>query len=113
MNYLLMNCMKQNKNFTFLIQMLEKKTKKVLNQQFYLDQKIFLLNKLIFDFDELDEEKTVGIYFDYLVDLKILKQIDKELKKVIIGIFYFFDGPNANSITLNSIKIIYNFIIYV
>ena len=74
-------------------------------QSFRFDIKSPTIYKLIADLDIPDEERNGGISFDDFLDAINNKLDDKESKEGIRRIFDLFIGdPNADTITLNSLK---------
>ena len=74
-------------------------------QSFRFDSKNTNIYKLIADLDIPDEERNGGISFDVFLDAINNKLDDKESKEGIRRIFDLFIGePNADTITLNSLK---------
>ena len=74
-------------------------------QSFRFDSKNTTIYKLIADLDIPDEERNGGINFDVFFDAINNKLDDKESKEGIRRIFdLFIDDPNADTITLSSLK---------
>ena len=74
-------------------------------QSFRFENKNPTIYKLIADLDIPDEERNGGISFDVFFDAINNKLDDKESKEGIRRIFDLFIGdPNADTITLNSLK---------
>ena len=74
-------------------------------QSLRFDIKSPTIYKLIADLDIPDEERNGGISFDVFFDAINNKLDDTESKEGIRRIFDFFiDDPNADTITLSSLK---------
>ena len=90
---------------TNVIGKIDSKELRAAMQSLRFDIKSPTIYKLIVDLDIPDEERNGGISFDVFLDAINNKLDDKESKEGIRRIFDLFIGdPNADTITLNSLK---------